>query len=154
MSASLQNYLDMTEFVFQGLLGASLSLAAIYLLLAAFTYRRLLWLQSNSTVGLNTRKLFVMTCLLTSVLRFMSFASMALLDLNSVDFKLHSTSEKDDDMNGSSTTKEFFEKALLVLFDFPDFCIISAYVLLIVVWAEAYLKVTCFTPPLFSTCLI
>ncbi len=130
----------MTEFVFQGLLGASFSLAAIYLLLALYTFKKLLWLQSNSTDGLNTRKLFVMTCLLTSVLRFMSFGSMAVLDLNDIHFRLHSAGEVDDDM-GNSSTKQFFEKALLVLFDFPDFCCISAYVLLIVVWAEAYLKV-------------
>lgn len=37
-------------------------------------------------------------------------------------------------------TEEFFQKAELVLFDLPDFCCISAYVLLLVVWSEAYLK--------------
>ncbi len=83
-----------------------------------------------------------MTLLLVAVLRFMSFGSMALLDLNSVDFKLHSASDADDDSKDNSATKVFFEKALVVLFDFPDFCCISAYVLLIVVWAEAYLKVS------------
>lgn len=72
----------------------------------------------------------------------MSFASMALLDLNSVDFKIRSAPAEDDD--GNPQTKEFFNKALLVLFDFPDFCCISAYVLLLVVWAEAYLQVFIF----------
>lgn len=36
--------------------------------------------------------------------------------------------------NGS--THDFIDKASLVLFDFPDFCCISAYVLLLVVWSE------------------
>jgi hypothetical protein len=38
-------------------------------------------------------------------------------------------------------TDAFFEKATLVLLDVPDWCCISAYVLLIVVCAEALLQV-------------
>jgi len=37
--------------------------------------------------------------------------------------------------------EEFFEKAVFVLFDFPDFCFVSAYLLLVVIWAEGYLQV-------------
>ena len=43
-------------------------------------------------------------------------------------------------MTATIPTEIFFNCAFLVLFDFPDFCCISAYMLLIVVWAEAYLK--------------
>ena len=39
-------------------------------------------------------------------------------------------------------TDAFFEKATLVLLNVPDWCCISAYVLLIVVCAEALLQVT------------
>ena len=44
----------------------------------------------------------------------------------------------DDDTttNTTSNTHDFIDKATLVLFDFPDFCCISAYVLLLVVWSE------------------
>lgn len=100
-------------------------------------------------MGLNTRKLFVMTCLLTSFLRFLSFSSMAFLDFQQIEFKLSSTSKTVDD-DDPANNSEFFEKALLVLFDFPDFCCVSAYVLLIVVWAEAFLKVCqqCFCQPI------
>ena len=38
-------------------------------------------------------------------------------------------------------TDAFFEKATLVLLDVPDWCCISAYVLLIVICAEALLQV-------------
>ena len=119
-------------FVFEGLVGATLTLTILYFLLFVYTGKRLIWLQSNSSSGLNTRKLFVMTCMLTSALRVMSFGSMAMLDLGRVDFEVES-----DDVSG---TGDFFEKSSLVLFNFPDFCCISAYVLLLVIWAETYLK--------------
>lgn len=45
----------------------------------------------------------------------------------------------DDD---AVVTDAFFEKATLVLLNVPDWCCISAYVLLIVVCAEALLQVT------------
>lgn len=126
-------------FVFEGLIGATLTLTILYFLLFMYTGKRLLWLQSNSSAGLNTRKLFVMTCMLTAALRVMSFGSMAMLDLDRVDFETGASSdafESDD----STANGEFFEKASLVLFNFPDFCCVSAYVLLLVIWAESYLK--------------
>lgn len=124
-------------FVFEGLLGATLTLTVVYFLLMFFAGRKLLWLQVQSSTGLNTRKLFVATCLLTSALRFMSFGSMAMLDLGRVHFEEDNGTGHDDDGSG---TGNFFEKASLVLFDFPDFCCVSGYVLLIVIWAETYLK--------------
>ncbi|RYH32523.1 DUF1084 domain-containing protein [archaeon] len=131
------------SFVFEGLLGGTITLAVIYLVLIIYVYSKLLWLQSNTPQGLNTRKLFVMSILLTCLLRFMSFASMTLLTLGSVHFQLESggikTDDNDDD-GGDGTNKEFFAKASVVLFDFPDFCFVSAYVLLLIVWAETYLK--------------
>lgn len=131
-------------FIFEGLLGSSLTLAGLYFLLSLYTFRRLQWLQSHSSPGLNTRKLYVMTLLLTVVLRFMSFLSMVLLDLQRVHYQIDSAGSFSDDDNTKNTNNsqehEFFEKATLVLFDFPDFCCISAYVLLIVVWSETYLK--------------
>lgn len=126
-------------FVFEGLVGATLTLTILYFLLFIYTGKRLIWLQSNSSSGLNTRKLFVMTCMLTSALRVMSFGSMAMLDLGRVDFQVDSSADgfESDDASG---TGDFFEKSSLVLFNFPDFCCISAYVLLLVIWAESYLK--------------
>eukprot|EP01038_Epipyxis_sp_PR26KG_P009630 gene9630-12966_t len=127
-------------FIFEDLTIATIALACMYVCLSFYVGKKLLWLQNTGgTPDLNTRKLFVMTCLLTSILRFMSFASMAVLDLNRVHYSVHSSGpqQKDDD---SSRNEQFFEKSLLVLFDFPDFCCISAYILLMVVWGEAYLK--------------
>lgn len=91
---------------------------------------------------LTTKRLFIMTCLLSCLLRLMSFSSMTIVDLSAmrVDTRNSETisSKYDDAITGTET---FFEKAFLVLFDFPDFCIISAYCLLIVIWGEAYLQV-------------
>lgn len=133
-------------FIFEGLIEATLTLSGMYLILSIFTYYKLSYLQRNtlSTSGLTLQKLFVMTCLLTCILRFMSFASMSLLYLGRVKFKIDNTGSFDsnddftDDDKYSNHT--FLEKAILVLFDFPDFCFVSAYVLLFVVWAETYLK--------------
>mmetsp|Transcript_3050 Transcript_3050/g.4753 ORF Transcript_3050/g.4753 Transcript_3050/m.4753 type:complete len:573 (-) Transcript_3050:55-1773(-) len=129
----------MPAFVFEGMTGLSITLAVLYALVAVHTTRRLLWLHVDSPDALNTRKLFVMTLLTTAVLRTMSFSSMAILDLANTDFNINPAG-KHSHNSGSSSNREFFDKAFLVLFDFPDFCCISAYVLLIVVWAESYLK--------------
>ena len=129
-------------FSFKGLSTASLCLAGIYFLLAIYTYLKLVWLQSNTSQGLNTRKLFVVYLLLVSVLRFMSFTSMAVLDFEHVDYNFHSDPNKRLKTNDDGNGENFFEKASLVLFDFPDFCCVSAYVLLIVIWADSYMKVT------------
>lgn len=48
-------------------------------------------------------------------------------------------------------TDAFFEKATLVLLDIPDWCCISAYVLLTVVCAEALLQVMMLIYPRFLT---
>lgn len=130
---------DMPSLVFEGLTGASVTLACTYFAVAVYATKQLVWLHKNSSTGLNTRKLFVMTCLLTAVLRVMSFSSMAFLDFANEDFninpsKQHSVDDDDDSNN------DFFNGAFLVLFDFPDFCGISAYMLLIVVWGEAYIR--------------
>jgi hypothetical protein len=42
----------------------------------------------------------------------------------------------DDNVINKDKNSQFLDKAALVLFDFPDFCGVSAYVLLLVVWAE------------------
>jgi hypothetical protein len=98
---------------------------------------------SRDRSTLNTKKLFIMTCLLSCLLRLMSFCSMTIVDLSAIrrgESNLSETnpSKYDDAVTGTET---FFEKAFLVLFDFPDFCVISAYCLLIVIWGEAYLQV-------------
>lgn len=177
----------MSGFVFEGIIGASISLAFLYLLLLLYVARQLYnvhyndidkqtlanlsfnnsniyntHLQSNTNSlmphhthyytslsdtnksSLNTKKLFIMTLLLTCLLRLMSFTSMAIFDLSAIHYSTNTAESNpnneffDDSITG---TEQFFEKAFLVLFDFPDFCIISAYCLLMVCWAESYLQV-------------
>lgn len=130
----------MPALLFEGLTGASVTLACLYFGVAVVTTRQLKWLHMNSTTGLNTRKLFVLTCLLTSVLRVMSFSSMVILDIANKDFNVNPSDRLDSNDDDGGENQDFFNCAFLVLFDFPDFCCISAYMLLILVWAEAYLK--------------
>eukprot|EP01035_Chromulina_nebulosa_P038727 gene38727-52314_t len=65
---------------------------------------------------------------------------MAVLDFEHVDYNFHSDPNKRLKTNDDGNGENFFEKASLVLFDFPDFCCVSAYVLLIVIWADSYMK--------------
>lgn len=170
-------------FVFEGIIGASISLAFVYLVLLIYVSYQL-YLVHNDDINnliassseqsrhngiqspsiaqaishhhstgynalsnshrstLNTKKVFIMTCLLTCLLRLMSFTSMAIFDLSAIHYSTNTAESGvanfDDNVTG---TEEFFEKSFLVLFDFPDFCIISAYSLLMVCWAESYLQV-------------
>lgn len=164
-------------FAFEGIIGASVTLAICYLSLIVYIIWRLKDLNSTGPIlksltitpikayntfnniqrnvnasspdsirsqrvsgKLNTKKVFVMTILLSSLLRFMSFSSMALFDITATHYTFNMSivdGKFDDNITG---TEEFFEKAFIVLFDFPDFCFISAYLLLMVVWAEAYLE--------------
>ena len=57
------------------LVAPTLTLAVAYLLLSIYAYRRLISLHKIAP-EMNTRKLFVMTCLLTTTLRLMTFGRL------------------------------------------------------------------------------
>jgi hypothetical protein len=115
--------------VLEGLVIPTFILAVIYFFLSLYGWRRLLYLHDRAA-NLTTKKLFVMSCLLTSLLRCISFFSTSTMNY----LKINIVIDTSGDLNDS---EDFLDKASLVIFDLPDFCIISAYVLLIVVWAEA-----------------
>lgn len=125
------------KIIVEGLVIPSLILALIYFMLSLYGIRGLLHL-NKITQGLNTKKLFVMNCLLASFLRFLSFTSMAIFNYFEITISLEpGTSATDEDQ---SKLEQFFYKASIVQFDLPDFCFVSAYVLLLIVWAEAILQ--------------
>eukprot|EP00602_Paraphysomonas_sp_CaronLab_P000433 CAMPEP_0185018308 /NCGR_PEP_ID=MMETSP1103-20130426/1072_1 /TAXON_ID=36769 /ORGANISM="Paraphysomonas bandaiensis, Strain Caron Lab Isolate" /LENGTH=324 /DNA_ID=CAMNT_0027548073 /DNA_START=252 /DNA_END=1223 /DNA_ORIENTATION=+ len=68
----------------------------------------------------------------------MSFASITAFNVGEID--MSSSLGGEDDISNDDNQDEFFNKAMLVLFDFPDFSIISAYMLMAVVWAEAFMQ--------------
>jgi hypothetical protein len=104
----------------------------MYLTLSFHCYRRLMYLQKHSH-ELNTRKLFVMSSFLCCVLRVMSFTSIVVLNIGYVSVDETLNAENEDTFLGA---------AMLVLIDFPNYVIISAYMLIAVVWAEAFLQVS------------
>jgi hypothetical protein len=119
---------------FSRLLIATGFLTGIYLLLTIHCYYKLKYLHGISK-DLNTRKLLTMSCFLTSLLRVMSFATISAFTVGDFDLK---SSLEEDDISGDGK-EEFFDKSMIVLFDLPDFSIISAYMLLVIVWAESFL---------------
>ena len=153
-------------FILSGMLLAPGVLAATYFCLCILALQRLMWLEATTKAEMNTKKLFVMTCFLVVTLRFMSFTFITVLNLqNSWSLFAHSTGTGDAVDNAAGPTgsapsrtlhlrglqntspvpadsdfEVLFDKANLVLFDLPDFCCVSAYMLLLVVWAEAFLK--------------
>lgn len=137
--------------------GTTLVLAMVYAVVSGIAARRLVWLdmltEGNSpTSGLccsvrvehNTKKMFVVTCFAVTVLRFVSFASMTALNYHNFGLLpgggTQEQQQGDDGDAASRHSKSLYDKLSIVLFDLPDFCCVSAYVLLLVVWAEAYLK--------------
>jgi hypothetical protein len=109
---------------------APLILAGCYLLLTAYISLRLhLLLQVTQHISL--RKLFTVSVLTSSILRMVAFISLA-----SINF---ACGTDDDGIKRDAVMYMFLEKALLVLFDLPDFCFISAYLLLLIEWAETFL---------------
>lgn len=96
---------------------------------------------------LNARKMFAMNCLLVSVLRTMSFGSMAAFAWLS--YGDHAEADK---LSDAPDTQDFYEKALIVLFDFPDFSAVSAYVLLLVMWCESFVQVPSFQSRIAACC--
>ena len=132
-------------------LAPTLSLAVAYLLLSIYAARRLSMLHEKMP-GIGPSKLFVINSFLVSLLRCLTFGFMSIFnylefhalirtDMRSSIISTSSSSGGMANDMGDTTTDLFFEKASLVLFDLPDFCCISAYVLLILVCAEAQLQV-------------
>ena len=128
----------------------TLTLACAYFLLSIYAARRLSTLHEKLP-GIGPSKLFVVNSFLVSLLRCLTFGSMSIFnylefhalirtDMRSSIISTSSSGDMANDM-GDTATDLFFEKATLVLFDLPDFCCISAYVLLILVCAEAQLQV-------------
>jgi hypothetical protein len=109
-------------------------LSGLYCLLSIHCYYKLKWLHGISK-DLNTRKLLTMSCFLTSILRVMSFTTITTFAVGEINLK---SSLEGDDISENGK-EEFFEKSMIVLFDLPDFSIISAYMLIVIVWAESFL---------------
>ena len=136
--------------VFDNLVIVTLCLSFLYFLLVLYTFKKLSSLHVLS-LHLNLSKVFVMSCFLTSILRVMSFLSLSGFLLS--DYNLKSSLNGEDDVSSITKKDNFFDKAMIVLFDFPDFSIISSYMLISLVWAESFLQVILTPPPSSSLSL-
>ena len=109
---------------------------------AATTQLRFLHARSPE---LDTKKLFVMSVWLACVVRVMSFVGLGALQIANVqvNYSMSSYDGGDDDRDENQA---FYDKAVIVLFDLPDYVIISTYVLMTLVWAEVRRSDYCGTP--------
>mmetsp|Transcript_7383 Transcript_7383/g.11019 ORF Transcript_7383/g.11019 Transcript_7383/m.11019 type:complete len:338 (+) Transcript_7383:36-1049(+) len=125
--------------VFDEMGAAPIILAFLYFYITIIASHKL-FKMTNSAVatGLNTEKLFVMTLLLACITRIMGFVSIGALNLRSI--RIGYAKENYGKQQQPQPDEIFYEKCLLVLFDFPDFITLSAYTLLAVVWAETFLQ--------------
>ncbi|CAN0362280.1 unnamed protein product, partial [Hapterophycus canaliculatus] len=80
-----------------------------------------------------------MSVLLLCLTRTMGFVTIGALNMQSVGFEGVASYRRSWT---NDPDERFYEKTMLVLFDLPDFMIVSAYTLLAVVWAEAFLQVS------------
>ncbi|GMH97181.1 hypothetical protein TrVE_jg6284 [Triparma verrucosa] len=114
--------------------------AFLYLLMQIFVQRKLRFLQARSP-ELDTKKLFVMSVWLACVVRVMSFVGLGALQIASVQVNYsmdNAVSDGDDD--SVDQNQAFYDKAVIVLFDLPDYIIVSTYILMVLVWAECFLE--------------
>lgn len=85
--------------------------------------------------SLNTKTLFLLSVTTACWLRLMCFAGFIAV---SRPFE-GSKKRRKEYSSSSSRDLEFYARAVIVLFDLPDFMLASTYVLLVVVWAECFL---------------
>jgi hypothetical protein len=107
-----------------------LVLAAIYSCLVVYVALTLAALKHGSPMA-SLRSLFTVSCLAAAALRVISFASLGAIN--------YYARTDDDRISRDSPGYSFLEKSLLVLFDLPDFCCVSAYLLLLLKWTDVFL---------------
>lgn len=114
--------------VFADDIGSSmLLLCLLYFCMTVYAFGQL-----RSTMGgtINTKYLFLLSVTTACGLRLMCFGGFYLLDGSEVSITAQSV---------VSTELETYARAVAILFDLPDFMLISTYLLLLVVWAECFL---------------
>lgn len=57
-----------------------------------------------------------------------------------VNYSMDNGEGSGDDDDVVDQNQAFYDKAVIVLFDLPDYIIVSTYVLMILVWAECFLE--------------
>jgi hypothetical protein len=116
--------------------------ALLYLMMQLYVQRKLRLLHLRSPT-LDTKKLFVMSVWLACCVRFMSFVGLSALTMAQVQVN-YSLSTNDNVINTDDSkydaNQAFYDKAVIVLFDLPDYIIVSTYVLLTMVWGECFLE--------------
>lgn len=116
-------------------------LALIYFATVIFIVMKLKYLHTRSP-EFDTTKMFVISVLLSCGMRFLSWVAIGSLSMQSIEIDDSNDNQPSsaDSSEPPDPDAEFYQKALLVLVNLPDFMIISAYVLLALVWAEAFIQ--------------
>lgn len=105
-----------------------LFLCLLYFCMTVHAFSQFQKLRSREAV--NTKNLFLLSVMTACGLRLMCFAGFCLLDGSDVSISTQSV---------VSTELDLYARAVAILFDLPDFMLISTYVLLLLVWAECFL---------------
>ena len=114
--------------------GTAWILGVIYCFTTCLIISRVRTIFQGQGSGLDISKLFILSVLVTSVLRTLSWIGIGLL-----------VAEADDDASsrGDALTDDentFYNNCVYVMFDLPDFIILSAYALLGLIWGEVALR--------------
>jgi len=107
------------------------------------------FLQLRSLIGgrgLDTKLLFVMSMCTACAMRLMCFVGFSLLDAGRVgasrrqqrDMPLGGGAGGAEFSHDENSDFEFYARAVVLLFDLPDFVLVSTYVLLLMVWTECF----------------
>jgi len=123
--------------------------AILYMACLCVVQKKLRTLNRRS-VQLDTRKLFVMSVYLVLLVRIFCFITVGALNLSNVKVNyiygnIQRYGQTDDITGGETYTyqdhyQDFYDKAVAVLFDLPNYIIISTYMLFALVWMEVFVK--------------
>jgi len=100
----------------------------------------------NRSKELDIVKMFIMSSWFACAVRGMSFAGLGALSIANigVDYDVKWNNDDGDETSGDDVnvvdTNQDFYKSCVVLFDLPDYIILSTYVLLILVWSECFIS--------------
>jgi len=107
-------------------------LALLYFIVGIYSVYKFRFNRQTCILNVDPQKLLGMSIFLVTVIRLLSFIGITLLQLWDIQYKESSAVLV-------SSERPFYEKTVLVMFDLPDFIILSCYTLLVLVWVEAFL---------------
>ncbi|KDO24642.1 hypothetical protein SPRG_10175 [Saprolegnia parasitica CBS 223.65] len=132
----------MAMLFLSGLAMASYFLALCYMLMTFISVSKLYATRHKNASMSRTTQLLLMTISLGCLFRTATFTTLCFLDFQHTDASLSPLSARfqvpDDTPHAEESDLSFYNKVVAVLFNLPDYLFVSAYLLVVLLWAETF----------------